>query len=338
MGKQLKVAAIQMEAVPLPVTQRLQRAANLIGEAVAEGAELIVLPEMFNTGYEYDERNFTLAENQEEETITWMKKLAAKHHIHLAGSLLFQDQAEIYNAGFLIAPDGSYWRHDKVNVTLWERAFFQEGVLRATIADTVLGKIGLMICSDVLHPDLWIKYAGQVDLMVVMFSPGNTSQATLIFPDGYRLSGPEFEQAVKPPGLEPYPGFEVMEKFIAWMPVPMIAAGGTGMVSTRLPGLTKLLQGSTLANRAEQAAEVWFELPFGMATMIIDLAHGLTVTGTAIGDQVISAKIELAAKTPQPLAPQPEVPSFRKNTFEHYIAQQMVPLYQASLRKRASST
>jgi len=332
MRQKMKVAAIQMDAVPLPVTERLDRAANHIAEAVAAGAELVVLPEMFNTGYEYHERNFALAENLEGETVTWMKTLAARHRIHLAGSLLLQDQSEIYNAGFLVAPDSHHWRHDKVNVTLWERAYFRAGTLQATIADTVLGKIGLMICSDVLHPELWAQYAGKVDLMVAMFSPGNTSKAALIFPDGYRLSGPEFEQAVKPSGLEAYPGFEVMKKFMAWMPVPMIAAGGTGMVRTGLPGLADLLQGSTLSGRAEQAAEVWYELPFGMATMVMDLTHGLTISGTDTGDQVISAEIELAAETPQPSAPPPDVPPFHTNTFEHYIAQQMLPFYQAGLR------
>ena len=105
-------------------------------------------------------------------------------------------------------------------------------------------KIGMIFCSAVLHPDLWCKYKAKVDLMVVMFSPGNTAQSELIFLDGYRQAFPEFEQAVRPSGLRTYPGFEVMEKFFTWIPVPMISPGGTGVVLTELPGLEDLLDRS----------------------------------------------------------------------------------------------
>ena len=93
-----------------------------------------------------------------------------------------------------------------------------------------------MICSDVLCPDLWIQYAGKVDAMVVMFSPGNTSQAELIFPDGFRIEYAEFERTTTPPDHGSYPGFEVMQQHIAWMSVPMVFAGGTGVVCTGLRG------------------------------------------------------------------------------------------------------
>lgn len=336
MGQKIKVAAIQMDAVPIPVSERLSRAAQLISEAVDDGAQLVVLPEMFNTGYEFHERNYGLAEPLDGETVTWMKDRAIQHNIHLAGSLLLLDKLDIYNSGLLVAPDGHHWRHDKVNITYWERAYFREGSQQATIAKTELGKVGLMICSDVLHPDLWIKYAGQVDLMVVMFSPGNTSQAELIFPDGYRMAYAEFEGAIKPPYLDTYPGFEVMEKHIAWVSVPVVFAGGTGVVRTGLPGLEDLLRRSPLSGRSEQASDVQLELPFGMATLISDPERGMIVSGTTFGDKIISAEIELADTTPQPLAPKPDVPAFHTNTFEHYIAKQMLPLYRDSIRNRWS--
>jgi hypothetical protein len=196
-----------------------------------------------------------------------MKAQTEQHNIHLAGSLLLLDKTDIYNAGLLVAPDGRTWRHDKINVILWERAYSREGD-HITIADTELGKLGLMICSDVLCPDLWIEYAGKVDAMIVMFSPGNTSQANLIFPDGFQIEYPEFEKTVTPPDQGTYPGFEVMQQHIAWMSVPMVFAGGTGVVRTGLPGLKMLLQGSTLSDRMDQASEVQLEMGFAMATMI----------------------------------------------------------------------
>jgi predicted amidohydrolase len=88
--------------------ERLHRAANHIAESVAAETEFVVLPEMFNTGYEYHERNSDLAESLDGKTITWMKTLAARYLIHLAGSLLFRDLSEVYNAGFLVTPDGRH--------------------------------------------------------------------------------------------------------------------------------------------------------------------------------------------------------------------------------------
>jgi hypothetical protein len=336
MGRKLNVAAIQMDAVWAPVPTRLSRATNLIAEAVQGGAQLVVLPELFNTGYEFHERNYALAESMDGETVTWMKSQAALHNIHLAGSVLLLDRTDIYNTALLVAPDGRTWRHDKINITFWERAYFREG-RQTTIAETDLGKLGLMICSDVLCPDLWVQYAGKVDAMVVMFSPGNTSEVNIVFPDRYRLEFTEFEQAVSPPDQDSYPGFDVMKQYIAWLSVPMVFAGATGLVRTRLPGLEMLLQESTLADRAAQASTVWLELRFSIATLIGEPQKGMVALGTTTGDGVVLAEIELADLTPQPLEPQPDVPPFHTNTFDHYVARLMLPLYQEGVRRQWGS-
>ena len=62
MPRKIKVAPVQMDAAPAPVDTRLNRAADLVSKAAAFGAQLVVLPELFNTGYEYDDRNYGLAE------------------------------------------------------------------------------------------------------------------------------------------------------------------------------------------------------------------------------------------------------------------------------------
>jgi predicted amidohydrolase len=113
MSRQLRVAAIQMDAVPASVTHRLARAGDLIAEAVAHGAQLVVLPELFNTGYQYDSQNVDLAEAIDGETIAWMHEQARVRAIYLAGTLMLRENGEIYNTAFMIAPDGRRWRYDK---------------------------------------------------------------------------------------------------------------------------------------------------------------------------------------------------------------------------------
>ncbi len=107
----IKIAAIQMSAEPAPVQERLTRAEKLVAEAV--GAQLVVLPEVFNTGYIYNDANYHRAETSEGPTIQWMRRVAEQYSVYLAGTLLLLDEEDIYNALLLVAPDGRIWRYDK---------------------------------------------------------------------------------------------------------------------------------------------------------------------------------------------------------------------------------
>lgn len=97
MSKIIKIATIQMNATPAPIQERLARAEKLIAQCAREGAQLAVLPEIFNTGYEYSDQNYLRAESFDGPTTTWMKKIAMEHGIHLAGTFLRTEQDKIYN-------------------------------------------------------------------------------------------------------------------------------------------------------------------------------------------------------------------------------------------------
>jgi predicted amidohydrolase len=109
----LTIAAVQMDARSAPTPIRFGRAQGLVERAAAGGARLVVLPELFNTGYAYDDSNHARAETADGATLTWMRQTAARLGVHLAGSLLLLDGDEVYNTLFLLAPDGRAWRYDK---------------------------------------------------------------------------------------------------------------------------------------------------------------------------------------------------------------------------------
>ena len=307
MSHTLKVATVQMDAAPAPVTDRLDRAARLIAEAAQNGAQLIVFPEVFNTGYEYTDSNYGLAEPIDGQTMTWMKVQAAEHHVHLAGSFLLLDAEEIYNSAFIVAPDGRTWRYDKIYPFNWERAYFREG-RGTTIADTELGKLGMLICWDAAHADLWQRYAGRVDAMVVTSCPPAFHKSTLLFPDGER------RQTIM--RNESHFQDQDIEDQAGWLHVPVIASQGTGTFRSHLPlpqlSIAALLGTQPahlpeLLTKLSDANQVWLEADYAQYGKIMDAQGQVVAKIVQPGDQYVIAGITLADQPSDPIAPQPRM-------------------------------
>jgi predicted amidohydrolase len=176
----LRVASIQMDAQVGAVEANLARATELVEEAAAQGAKLIVLPEMFAAGYEYTDRNYELPEPLDGPTGTWITRTARRLGVHLVGSFPARMvtgvpdggrmPGEAYIVAMLAAPDGQRWIYRKIHVAMWENLYFERGD-KPVIADTELGRIGLLICWDQVFADLSRAYQGKVDLLCIPSSP-----------------------------------------------------------------------------------------------------------------------------------------------------------------------
>lgn len=186
MPKSVKIAVVQLTASPAPIKERLEQAEKFVIECAESGAQIVVLLEVFNTGYEYSDQNYLQAESFDSLTAIWMKQISARYHVHLAGSFLRRAQNAIFNTMFLVAPNGQQWHYDKHYPWLWERAYFQKGT-NITIASTEFGKIGFLICWDVAHLNLWQQYAGKIDLMIVSSCAPKVLDLALVFPEGKRI-------------------------------------------------------------------------------------------------------------------------------------------------------
>jgi hypothetical protein len=157
------------------------------------------------------------------------------------------------------------------------------------------------------------------------------------FADGFQIEYPEFEKVATPADKGSDSGDDVIEQCSAWLHVPAVCAGATGVIRTRLPRLETLLQGSRLSDRASQASDVWLELGFSMATLVADPDEGVLAQGTTMGDGVVSAEIELAGTLPQPQGPQPSFPPLNRDTFNYYVADLMLPRYREGTRRQWGS-
>jgi len=80
-------------------------------ETITETTDLIVLPEMFTTGFTMNP--MAVAEAMEGPTSVWMKKWAKKLQTAICGSVVMKDQERYYNRFLFVYPDGTVKHYDK---------------------------------------------------------------------------------------------------------------------------------------------------------------------------------------------------------------------------------
>ena len=303
-----------MEAQPAPVPERLQRAEALINYAVQSGVQLVLLPELFNTGYGYRDENFKLAEPADGLTPRWMQQVSAQHGVHLAGSLLLRDKQDIYNALLLYAPDGRCWRYDKNFPWGWERAYFREG-RTITVAETELGAIGLMLCWDMAHARLWAAYAGKIDLMLACSCPPDITHPVYYFPDRSQVTlaqmGPVYA-SLRESAARVFTDTPIQQT--AWLGVPFISSTACGTIRTPIPNpvgsfLGLLASAPWLARYLPHIRQVELGAKLVSAAQVI-AADGcqLARLSNEQGETFALAEITLPAERPRPHGPQPRPP------------------------------
>lgn len=154
----LNVASIQMDCVPGDVKQNLNKAVGFIHEAKEQGAELILLPELFNVGYD-----FTVYETMDysfEQTKEVLADTAKQLNIHLVAGVLELVEDKYHNSVLVFDNFGQVIaRYSKVNLfpLSYEEEIFVPGAEAVTVK---IGEIqfGIMICFDLRFPELSRQY------------------------------------------------------------------------------------------------------------------------------------------------------------------------------------
>src|SRR3989338_2409476 len=93
----MKAAAVQFFATPFDLNHNLETAERLIRQAAGQGAQLAVLPELFNTGYVYTPRLFAFAEQADGLTLRWLTRLSADLRLLIGGTLLIRAGAAVFD-------------------------------------------------------------------------------------------------------------------------------------------------------------------------------------------------------------------------------------------------
>jgi predicted amidohydrolase len=168
----MRTALLQLTSSDQPDENRAT-VSDMIGRAVADGAEFVLTPEVTNcVSTSRTHQKSVLHPEPSDPTLADVSAAAAQHGIWLlVGSLaLLTDDADgrFANRSFLIGPDGGIRaRYDKIHMfdvdvspeeTYRESDGFRPGD-RAVLAETPMGTVGLTVCYDIRFPELYRRLA-----------------------------------------------------------------------------------------------------------------------------------------------------------------------------------
>jgi N-carbamoylputrescine amidase len=159
--EKFRVGLVQMSCGPEP-NDNLQKAIDRVAEATQRGAQVVCLPELFQTQYfcqREDTFLFDLAEPIPGPTTTKLSEVAHKHGIVLIASLFEKRAPGIYhNTAAVFDTDGAlrgiYRKmHIPDDPLYYEKYYFTPGDLGFRAHDTQVGKLGTLVCWDQWYPE-----------------------------------------------------------------------------------------------------------------------------------------------------------------------------------------
>ena len=155
-----RVAACQISLNIENPAENISRANQAISQAISQGAQIIVLPELVNSGYaftsvsEVQERSTTV----DGELISKWKEVAAAHDVVIVAGLALSVDSRLYNASVIIDKGGLLGWYAKVHLFGEEHQFFKTGDKPPLVVSTSHGRIATMVCYDVEFPE-WVRLA-----------------------------------------------------------------------------------------------------------------------------------------------------------------------------------
>jgi predicted amidohydrolase len=172
----MRVAAVQHDVVWEDRAATLRHLEPLVGTAAAGGARLVVLTEMFPTGFSMDPTR--VAEPEGGPATDWLVRRAAAEGVWLCGSVAIwpagtdpaAPRARAVNRFLLAGPDGSLARYDKLHPFTYagEHEHYAPGSERGLVLDVDGVKVAPFVCYDLRFADEFWDLAPAVDCYVVV--------------------------------------------------------------------------------------------------------------------------------------------------------------------------
>jgi predicted amidohydrolase len=157
-SEQVRVACVQMEPRVGENAANLARSLELCDQAVREGAQLLVLPELCNSGYVFETRSEAQAAAEEIPTgpasSAWIA-FCRERGVYLVAGICERAGERLFNSSIVIGPEGYIGTFRKVHLWNRENLFFEPGDLGFPVFHTAIGRIATFICYDGWFPEAY---------------------------------------------------------------------------------------------------------------------------------------------------------------------------------------
>lgn len=163
MAQKLNTALLQVDLEWEQIDRNIQLFEEKI-RALSQEVDLIILPEMFTTGFSMNAS--PLAEPANGPTFKWMQKMASEKDAAVTGSIIVSENGKFYNRLYFVYPDGSFQKYDKRHTfTLaGEHETYDAGKERLVV-EFRGWKICPLVCYDLRFP-VWARNTEDYDLLI----------------------------------------------------------------------------------------------------------------------------------------------------------------------------
>lgn len=166
----LKVAAVQLDIAWGDSEENLRRAAAAI-DALPAGVDVIMLPEMFSTGFICDPQEaLASGERMDGRVLNTLRKWARDYSSAICGSLIVKVDDRVFNRGFFIEPSGDEYFYDKHHLFSFsgEDQAYSRGESAVPVFRYRGWNIAMAVCFDLRFP-AWLRNRhGEYDLLLIM--------------------------------------------------------------------------------------------------------------------------------------------------------------------------
>jgi len=126
--------------------------------ALGRDADLLVLPELSNSGYSFPSREHAVNASESLDNSIFIKLIQTackSNNMHIVCGFNELDNDRLYNSALLVGPDGIIGKYRKLHLFLNEKDIFEPGNVGLPVFDIGKCKLGILICFDWVFPEAW---------------------------------------------------------------------------------------------------------------------------------------------------------------------------------------
>jgi len=126
--------------------------------ALAKTADLLVLPELCNSGYNFESHKqaWDTSETVKDSIfVRHIESICRGNNMYIVSGFNERDNDRLYNSAILVGPNGYIGQYRKLHLFDSEKDYFTPGNIGLPIFDIDLCKVGILICFDWIFPEVW---------------------------------------------------------------------------------------------------------------------------------------------------------------------------------------